>query len=613
MEARSLASLNHLAANPPQYPVKPQEQLQEPLTLYISRVPGTRDVILTTTKPQVENVTAADVTSSLYYIQFENSSPQSRGPTPPRHHYDNARSSDESAGARRAIPRKPIGAARPPTPDEPPAPLLNVPLPSEQPPSPGSSELPEWYVKGQPPAIKVPETVPSTPAVNGVSPPSATDMPARKPVASSPITPVEALPTLQQPAEPFTSVERPYSQQSWHERDGVPDYAKPPHERPYSQQSNRSRADRPLSQPRSAEKPYHALPPPPYSEHPALRGEPQAPPLPRRPRATSVNQPGQAVHASVHRRAESQQLHRPMNSRSPSPKKLDDSFSLNIIRRDPSSGHQWNVGHIFSCQLPDPVTAPYPEELPRPPIDVHIQNPGYSKFKGMPARKSVEIPRQPNGIDQPPPETATFSRQLVMSYSKSFASNVKDVFQKRSRSGSKPAPLEPETSLGQPGPGMKPRGYVFVSPWDTRCEFYTSVTGGSVRCRHLLNDGRGNTNSLVTEDFASPFAHDSAVVSELRFNLPAYEMPGFEEQTTQQKMGSLAKFWRRDDISLEDGDDGSLSPFEMNLGKERAGGGQRGRRAKLGKLIINHEGLKMLDLLVAANMGVWWRTWEKSF
>lgn len=42
MEARSLADLNHLASNPPQYPVNPTAEVHEPLTLYISRVPGTR-------------------------------------------------------------------------------------------------------------------------------------------------------------------------------------------------------------------------------------------------------------------------------------------------------------------------------------------------------------------------------------------------------------------------------------------------------------------------------------------------------------------------------------------------------------------------------------------
>jgi len=42
MEARSLASLNVLASNPPQYPEKPGEERKDPLVLYISRVPGTR-------------------------------------------------------------------------------------------------------------------------------------------------------------------------------------------------------------------------------------------------------------------------------------------------------------------------------------------------------------------------------------------------------------------------------------------------------------------------------------------------------------------------------------------------------------------------------------------
>ncbi len=42
VEARSLATLNLLAANPPLYPANPTEERHEPLTLYISRVPGTR-------------------------------------------------------------------------------------------------------------------------------------------------------------------------------------------------------------------------------------------------------------------------------------------------------------------------------------------------------------------------------------------------------------------------------------------------------------------------------------------------------------------------------------------------------------------------------------------
>jgi len=42
VEARSLSAINFLAANPPQYPVNPTEERHEALTLYISRVPGSR-------------------------------------------------------------------------------------------------------------------------------------------------------------------------------------------------------------------------------------------------------------------------------------------------------------------------------------------------------------------------------------------------------------------------------------------------------------------------------------------------------------------------------------------------------------------------------------------
>ena len=37
-----------------------------------------------------------------------------------------------------------------------------------------------------------------------------------------------------------------------------------------------------------------------------------------------------------------------------------------------------------------------------------------------------------------------------------------------------------------------------------------------------------------------------------------------------------------------------------------------GKQAKLGKIILEDEGLKMMDLLVAANMALWWRAYEKA-
>lgn len=58
------------------------------------------------------------------------------------------------------------------------------------------------------------------------------------------------------------------------------------------------------------------------------------------------------------------------------------------------------------------------------------------------------------------------------------------------------------------------------------------------------------------------------------------------------------------DDGESDNDSGKL---DLTLGRERAGGGRRGRSAKLGKLIIEDEGLKMCDLAVAGCMGVYWR------
>lgn len=42
VEANSLSTLTALAAHPPQYPRNPTHQQQEPLVLYIARVPGSR-------------------------------------------------------------------------------------------------------------------------------------------------------------------------------------------------------------------------------------------------------------------------------------------------------------------------------------------------------------------------------------------------------------------------------------------------------------------------------------------------------------------------------------------------------------------------------------------
>lgn len=345
-------------------------------------------------------------------------------------------------------------------------------------------------------------------------------------------------------------------------------------------------------------------------------------------------------------------------SRSPSPRKRSvasvpagEPFALTLIRRDPGTGSQWNVGRVTSRQLELPQDEEQPSGLQNassppdgvstssPPINIHIENSGYAKFRRMPRRRSLEAAGlsvlAANAADDGPSgaEIGVFSRQLQMGYTRSLMSNLKDRFQKLETQISKKGHNRQDSdssqehskenaaaAVGQPGPGMKPRGYTFTSPWDGKCDFRTGNGGRSVRCYHTPHDSQpsGFNPMLAEQGINLPRSADSAL-SELRFNLPSTELLLSSEQdgaNGESKLrGHFAKLLRpsggHDDE--DDDQDDSVSPFDVNIGGERAGGGNRGNRAKLGKLIIYNEGLKMLDLLVAANVGVWWGAWERSF
>lgn len=341
-------------------------------------------------------------------------------------------------------------------------------------------------------------------------------------------------------------------------------------------------------------------------------------------------------------------------SRSPSPRKQEASytnpFTLAFIRRDPSSGNQWNVAHVSSYQSetahvePDdsgplfPTVPPVANAATNPPINIQIETLGYGKFRNMPTRRSFDIgpgDGLPPDARVPPNDGAVLSRQVLMSYAKTWSTNFRERWNQEGRehrrhgsvtsvdstgSGSGEMSPGPQTSLGHPLPGMRPRGYVFTSPWNGRCEFRTGTTGRTLRCYHILSDDKQSLNNMMEQQgVPMPQPGGGAMpLSELRFNMPSRELfktPEGREEVKTQIQGHFNKLLQRFDNRTEhsDEDDGTVSPFDVNLGKERAGGGKHGKRAKLGKLIISSDGLKMLDLVVAANMGVWWGAWERSF
>ena len=157
------------------------------------------------------------------------------------------------------------------------------------------------------------------------------------------------------------------------------------------------------------------------------------------------------------------------------------------------------------------------------------------------------------------------------------------------------------------------RSCQFDSLWGGRCDFSSGVVGNSLKCKHTPRPGQD--------------PHD---LSELRFNLPGSvalgpnpKRPRLGGSSSESKRTSFLTKYKRQhssSSSLVTGNVVNNEPpkleermgrLDLSLGQELAGGGFGGKQAKLGKLIIEPEGLKMLDLVVAANMAIWWKIYEE--
>ncbi|KAJ5662393.1 uncharacterized protein N7477_010009 [Penicillium maclennaniae] len=101
-------------------------------------------------------------------------------------------------------------------------------------------------------------------------------------------------------------------------------------------------------------------------------------------------------------------------------------------------------------------------------------------------------------------------------------------------------------------------------------------------------------NAVVPENSRQPMSPAHIL---RRTSLPAQR---FARQTQFQHH-------RRSESTSSGGADSDEDRLDLSLARELAGGGMRGKSAKLGKLIVEDEGIKMLDLVVAACMAVWWR------
>ncbi|KAF1834312.1 hypothetical protein BDW02DRAFT_569209 [Decorospora gaudefroyi] len=346
-----------------------------------------------------------------------------------------------------------------------------------------------------------------------------------------------------------------------------------------------------------------------------------------------------------------------------SPRRLSEtppraSPSLTLIRRDPASGAQWNVARIEDPPILDisssTTNATDSKTKKGAPMYIEVYNPGYSKFLHSEANAKPPLMSRDSGFsvrsyqagqpqmpeprmeNQETPNENVFRRRLWMeglqhtgggfghrkNNSYDYSTGRPDSRGSYSGQGeapsmdSRPPPTPPfVTHEGQRYGSIQVsdrqtsfRGYVFTSPWDGRCEFVTGAGGGSLKCRHIVPGLQG----------APPVA---MVVSELRFNLPSSARgatPKTEEGSKRSSLFQRGRHSRNNSslsVSRDDGTEqirSSTDRLDLSLGQEFAGGGFGGKQAKLGKMILEDEGLKMMDLLVAANLGLWWRAYEKA-
>ncbi|GAB7365078.1 hypothetical protein MBLNU230_g5859t1 [Neophaeotheca triangularis] len=600
VEANSLSSVTDIASNPPAHPGVPVDEPLRPLTLYIAKVPGSQDVFLTPLKPREKVVSAEDVLSALYYVHFNSEhdkrfveEPFCTSPTTPEPPHSPA--PDDYR-----VQRKPLPPPRSPRPGDLPTP-------------PGSES--EYF-----------PTLPARKPVNSekvhARQPVVSDRAGRRPNYAPDLD----LPDIPRRPCPSPLAELPSYSSSWQEnswRRSMQSGAASDENNPYFRTYSHPEGD--LPSPLATE---HS---PPAS--PSLGPEPGTLTLIRR-------DPGSTEQWNV------------------------------------ATIHDPPVQEVSSASLLNPSSASSRTKRGGAPMFLDVTNPGYFQFIDLERPVSRNSTSTFSSADDPPPEgtfrrrmympgsafgehsyspsTSTSLNRTSIDMRPSFSSNRDASLDlPRTLHTSRTDPYPDLTSKSTPRFDRRSKNYTFASPYPGgQCTFQTSASGRALKCRHL---------------FPSIQTSSSFELSELRFNLPIENPNPPQPQNLKSSHGrasslsststtplalkrkSLSKFTQQAKTALtnstwppENQDQPQPPPsrplppcptlpndpqpttflpepqsfeqerMDLSLGQESAGGGLGGKQAKLGKLIIEPEGLKMLDLLVAANVGLWWRAYGRG-
>ncbi|EEH09090.1 conserved hypothetical protein [Histoplasma capsulatum G186AR] len=640
VEAQSYGPLITLAANPPRYPRNPCKAPLKPLVLYIVRVPGSRDVFLSPLKPPTEcSISPALIEAALYYIHV--STPEDEAVL-------------SAIEKEKCLKETPLEANRPPFPVAPSVRLQRKPVPRGEvkPPSiprrPVSSDTSISFQTGAGNECRHSQG----PGAVGTPPdgfPDAQRIPTvtRRPIPPIPLDPAKHLfpESALNSTDPRTGNGQPRGGAQPMNSFGKGEYLTFP-SAPASQGGPQGRA----SWDGGRSSILHEQDP-----HRNVGSSPLNPEQSSRDRRSSPNffQHG--------RRRPSEKSRKP-----PSP------FHLTLIRRDTTHNIQWNVGGITNCTsqsshevaLDGTITIEihtlgykklaaeklrFSAESPTTPHrdstnacagdsqtfirhltltnpQSHGRHHSNSSINSLPSPDQILTPKEslPSSKPQrgryytfksPWDGTCTFitgingrslkcKHTIPITAKNSFAGlNLQDLVSGANKNSNNNNNNNPNADMSQP--------HLNLQKLQSALEASAAAP--------LPSPPSPPASASAS---ASP-PGSTATAAELRFNLPIFTAPHRSHQ--HEKNGAHAPSGGAGNNNNTHSDNSHTHPtrarlrsqveelasrLDLSLARERAGGGAFGKSAKLGKLIIEDEGLKMLDLVVAACMGVWWGVYD---
>ncbi|KAJ5631229.1 uncharacterized protein N7484_011329 [Penicillium longicatenatum] len=648
VEARSLSSITAIASNPPAYPRNPTHEKLDPLVLYIVRVPGSQDIFLSPLKPPTKSsVSAEAINASLFYLHVatpEDDALLQEVELEREKETQRRREELEAAGlddpsqrefARLNHPRrKPVGGAESTADNAPALMQENVTVPGNNAPA-----LPPRRPVAMPQFSAENISFPAMPVAN------APLAPSYEPV-KAPLEPAGQSPISRRPLPPLPPSEEPFSGHPGDEAQlGTPNRWSAF----VGQESGKGRD--------SWKDKFGAFA---AGRHSLDANRPPLPPRSTQPRTASPSRsPGQSP--SRQRKA-----HRPPPIDSNNANNA--GFRLTLIRRDPASGTQWNVAtistpHMDHNAIEIEIATPGYNRFAGSDEPLSLASLAANLPAGMVRNSGSSIPVPPSlHVDKPheqPQQQPSFGprkfhRQLCVSkpFEDSVSSELKSgyyvfnspwngtcTFASSVNGRSLKCKHMIQGPVGTPQPGDDPNPAVTVAELRFNTPFQAANLHYHAAPRTPTNQHSSPTSTydpsslenqsskraslsqfLNPNTYARPRAHSGPnALSTSTPNTADPQRPPFNPaallrrtslragrfaQQQSNRFGHQPLHHRSVSASSGDSDEDRL---DFSLARELAGGGMRGKSAKLGKLIIEDEGIKMLDLVVSACMAVWWR------